>query len=222
MKLLSVTTTAMLRPDLLRRTYASFQKHLKDVDFKYLTLYINVDPAPAGKYTADDVLAVARRFFGTVVSRCSAKPNFTAAINWLWSQADTQFILHLEDDWEMINDTRMADVYRAFDAHPGIYQVRFVGRAQSHKSQRIALAPGVTCRAFYSRVAGKLDESFNPETQLHEVYRWKAWGIASRERCAVMHSSRKGVVLVRDIGRPWAARHQIARRGPKARFTRWV
>jgi len=59
---ISFTTTATNRPDIHKRTFSSFTKRLKGVDFAKVPLYINVDSLPSRK----DILHVtenAMRFF---------------------------------------------------------------------------------------------------------------------------------------------------------------
>lgn len=217
---ISVVTTATQRPELLARTYASFQQHLTDVDLRDLTLYINIDPVPEGR-DAKETFETACKFFGHVVANRPKVPNFTAAINWLWSQADTPFILHLEDDWELQRDACVSDMLAMFAADSSIYQVRFKGRSHSNTPKQLALVPGIISREFFAKTAGKLDETRNPEVQIHEHFRWADWGINEVYPCAAVYSP-DGKAMVRDIGRAWASDNGVSRGNCKSEFTTWV
>lgn len=222
MKTISVTTTAMLRPELLIRTYDSFRRHLCDLDLSTIDLRINIDPAPADRCSVSDVIDVANKFFHSVDFRCPDVPNFSSAINWLWSGATSQFILHLEDDWEMLRRGSVTAMLDIFAGNPQLQQVRFLGPSQCNTPRHIALSPGLIRRSFYSAVGGCLDETANPETQIHEKQRWPDWGVPVLDRCAALYTSKKGVRMVRDIGRAWSKSRGITKQSPKSSFVRWT
>ena len=86
--ILEFASTECLRPAVCERGWASFHQHLLGVDWSKSTLFLNIDPAPADAApgTADQVIAVARKFFGTVEARIATVPHFTQAVRWAWRQ----------------------------------------------------------------------------------------------------------------------------------------
>ena len=92
------TTTACNRPELLERTYSSFTKNIKGLDFKKCILYINVDPSPHGQNIEKNE-EVAKKYFGKVIVNYPDKPNFARAVIWCFTQVRGEYFFHLEDDW---------------------------------------------------------------------------------------------------------------------------
>lgn len=219
---IAVTTTAMLRPELLERTYDTFSKNLIDVDFASTHLYINVDPAPDGHATVAEVLKVANKFFDKVTARCPDTPNFSEAINHVWGAAHSAYILHLEDDWELMRPVSVAKMIEQMHGFkPNLHQMRFRGRRATADGRKIGLSPSIICREFYSKVAGKLDPKINPEVQLHVQANLQRWGIPKVRRSAGVYTDRVGRPIIRDIGREWAEEHKVYR-PIKAKFVKWV
>lgn len=102
------TTTAMPRPELLAKTYASFKQHLPWLDLKKCPLFINVDYFP--HYYEDhaqrvqSVIDIAKEHFGEVTANIQERGNFPAAVKWIFSNANREFVFNLEDDWELLCD----------------------------------------------------------------------------------------------------------------------
>jgi len=160
--IMDFTTTAVVRPHVLDRTLGSFSKNLKDINLKECRLVINIDPLPPIK--RKNVIIVARKYFGDVKYNLPKTANFTAAYNWIWSNAETEYIFNLEDDWELIKPVSIQKVLGYFDKNKKLLQVLL--RAYRYRYKTCALSPGVLHRRFYSAVGGKLVITSNPEIQL--------------------------------------------------------
>lgn len=202
----SFTTTATCRPEILRETYRSFSENLKDLDFSNVTLYINIDPVPDGSL-AQDTLEVAQAHFGRVVHRFSEKGNFTAAVNWLWSTASTDYIFHLEDDWTLDRPVSMDELMSHFE-NPKVMQVAL--RAYPYEYKKLCLSPSIWSKTLYKRFAGKLVETSNPEVQLRTDF-----VNSDMIRCV----GSKPVIF--DIGRKWLDEQGLKRGKIKNLFTTW-
>ena len=207
---LTVTTTATNRPDILAATYESFTSRMRGVDFSKSTLYLNVDPLPisSGRKAA---IKVARRFFGNVVHRLPKKANFTSAVNWLWSQPSDEFIFHLEDDWELLENISINTLLGIFKSNPILYQVAL--RAYRYKYRKFCLSPSLIRRPLYKRMGGRLDESINPELQLRFQ--------PAKMRKRVTAYPDVGII-VKDIGREWIHRFKLRKPSKKCKFISWV
>lgn len=217
------TTTATARPDIVERTYSSFNKHLKGIDLKQCRLFVNVDPIPRG-VKQKSVTNVGLKYFGEVIPNYPKVPNYTAAYNWVWSMAESKYIFNLEDDWELTTDVNVKKLVSYFDTHPNLYIIPF--RAYKYKYLTCSTSPGIMHERYYKAVGGKLNEKINPEVQL----RGKKFGIAmpSPERKIpakgkiIVYPPEIKKVIVRDIGRKWAKQQNFIRGGgKKCYFTTW-
>lgn len=203
---LAFTTTATCRPEIIRKTYHSFVKNLKGVDFSKTTLYINIDPSP-DKKIREETLDVAKCFFGRVVHRFPEVPNFTSAVNWLWATAESDYIFHLEDDWCLTKEIHIDDIYGQFE-NPEVKQVAL--RAYSYKYEKLCLSPSVWAKDVYKNFANKLDEKQNPEIQLRTDF------VSPKMiRCVGKKP------IVKDIGRKWLSGQGLNKGNKKCNFTSW-
>jgi len=219
------TTTAMTRPEILETTLESFSKNLEDINLKDCRLVINIDPLPPGikrKY----VINVAEKYFKKVEYNLPTVANFTAAVNWIWKTANTEYIFHLEDDWELLEPVSMNTIIEYFRRNRKLLQV--ILRAYRYNYATCALSPSIIHKKMYSAIGGNLNPVINPEAQL----RGKRFGIHMpiRERgkaspagkIIVYPENRKGVIL-KDLGRSWINRTKYKKtgEGKKARFITW-
>lgn len=203
---ISFTTTACCRPELLRKTYNSFYENIKGIDFSKITLYINIDPLPDVK-NRDETLEVAKKYFKNVIYRFPETPNFTSAINWLWSNADTDYIFHLEDDWILTSPVHIEDIVNRFDENE-VMEVAL--RAYPYEYKKLCLSPSFWRKSLYKRFAGHLDENKNPEVQL------RVKGISPDNISCIGEYP-----IVKDIGRGWLSDSKFKRPITKSVFTSW-
>lgn len=217
------TTTATARPDIVERTYSSFNKHLKGIDLKQCRLFVNVDPVPRG-VKQKLVTKVGLKYFKEVIPNYPKKANYTAAYNWLWSMAESKYIFNLEDDWELRADVNMKELVSYFDNHPKLYIVAL--RAYKYRYLSCPTSPGIMHERYYKAVAGKLDESINPEAQL----RGKRFGISMPSRESKIQAKGKVIVyppgikrvIIKDIGREWTKKQKFIKGGgKKCYFITW-
>jgi hypothetical protein len=221
--ILDFTTTAVARPKIVDRTYASFHKNLKGIEFDKCTLYINIDPLPAS-VDRNKVIKVAEKYFGKVVANTPEQGNYTQAYNWCWSSAQTEYIFNLEDDWTLKEEVNVDRIMRFFDAHKNLFEVAL--RAYPYVYQKCPTSPAFLHERFYKKVGGNLDPTLNPETQL----RGKKFGIKmpckaeniSHEGKVCVYPKNVKKVILKDIGREWIESSKFKRPPKKARFTTWV
>lgn len=220
--IMDFTTPAMARPDILDRTYSSFSKNLKGIDLKECRLFINIDPLPAD-VNRTKVAAVAKKYFKEVHANYPDKANFTAACNWLWSNAETEYIFHIEDDWQLIKEVSVKRMLNYFKQHSELMEVCL--RAYRYKYITCPLSPNIMHKRYYKAVAGKLDENANPEVQL----RGKKFGIempapALGVACKgkiIACPEKQGNVVIEDIGRRWLKKSKFKKPKKKGGFISW-
>ncbi len=210
---LDFTTTAVARPKIVNRTYQSFSKNLKGVDFKKSRLFINIDPLPT---TVDrqEVVAVAEQYFGEVVANMPDVGNYTAAYNWVWPNAETEHIFNLEDDWLLTEEIDVQKMLKWFRKKENLYEVAL--RAYPYHYDKTPTSPSIMHERFYKAIGGNLDESLNPEVQL----RGNPFGLDQIDASKVVAMPKH--VVLQDIGRDWIESQPFQRPPKKARFTTWV
>ncbi len=92
---MDVVIIASIRPRILELTIKSFMSKLLTSDVRFI---VNVDPV-GEKYSQQDVIDVIRKYSNNIVSRTPDKSSFSDAVRWCWSQVESEYFLHLEDDW---------------------------------------------------------------------------------------------------------------------------
>lgn len=207
------TTTATCRPQILEKTYASFSKNLTGIDMKQCRLFINIDPIPWPE-KADEVLSVAKKYFGEVIENRPVEASFPKALIWCWRQPTTEFFFHLEDDWIM---TAKLDISCLVDA---IQDRSFANiRAYLFRSEvdKICLSPCLGRTNDAKAIADKMRDDVNPEKQLRPMTPFNPYG-GLHEGHRSVHIPREPIL--RDIGRVWLEEFKWAKTNPEA-FTTW-
>jgi hypothetical protein len=203
---LDFTTTAMRRPEILRKTYESFSTNLKGIDFSESTLYINIEPLPE-EIPASEVVKVAESFFGHVIVCESKKCNFTAAVKWCWKNTTRNYVFHLEDDWILLSRLKVGQLIKRLN--PPIVQVAL--KAYTYKYNKIALSPSLLSGQFVRDISCKLIITSNPEVQLR--------GENVRGHSMMSFPDR---IIIKDIGRAWMKKSDYVRCSKvKHEFVAW-
>jgi len=95
---LDIVMTATIRPEVVDLTLKSFfNKFLNQ--FEKVRLIINIDPIGDEQYNSNDVLNVCYKYIDDVVYNTPNKASFPKAVKWCWEQVQSEYFLHLEDDW---------------------------------------------------------------------------------------------------------------------------
>ena len=187
---IAFTTTALSRPYVLEQTYYSFVNNIEGIDVSKCTLFINVDPVP-NNTLQQDTLAVAKKYFNNVVYNITKEPNFTGAVNWCLTNADTPFIFHLEDDWCLLEKINIVDLIALADEKVAL---QIVLRAYDYDYNWPVLSPGIWRYSLYKTFVGRLNININPEAQLK-----KKEFVYDRDKIIVVGED----IIVKDIGRHW-------------------
>ncbi|MFW6129803.1 MAG: hypothetical protein ACOC56_01390 [Atribacterota bacterium] len=200
------TTTACIRPAIIRKCYRSFYDRLKGIDFDKCTLYINIDPVPE-KENAEEVIRVAEKFFGNVFYNTPEEPNFSLALKWCWQNTTSDYVFHLEDDWELVKEFRVAEVLKYFSKNNYRKNViksgrcvkkKIIGitpRAYGFTDNRLGLTPTLFDGSFIRKVAKRLKKNKNPERCFRKMY--------AREYGQRHYPDKTRIKWVKDIGRDW-------------------
>ena len=212
---ISFTTTAMPRPEILERTYSSFTSKIINIDFKMTKLYINIDPFPDNQVNniRDQCIDVAKKYFGDVISNKPDKPGFCQAVKWVWSQPSSEYIFHLEDDWELeatIDINKLVSLYK--ECMPQV-----VIRPWRSSMCSFYLSPHIMRKKIYQWIASKLDISKNPEEYIRRLLiAYRPMGVRP---FGVPFPRDRSRVIVKDLGRNWLKDKNYVR--GDANFVEW-
>ncbi len=185
-KIIDITTTATIRPELLEKTYSTFWENIFskcDYDFR---LVINIDPIGDDVYCQGDVLRVAESFFSKVVYNCPQTPNFSLAVKWVWSNSTSDYVFHLEDMWKSHHIVDLNKMVHILDNYSkvayvnlhkyvlsdGSYEPRFYDyhnkedRRLFLQIQDPLLSPGLFRGSFVRKIYKLMNDKDNPELQI--------------------------------------------------------
>lgn len=191
---LEFTTTACNRPELLIRTYSSFVKNLKGVDFSRSILYLNIDPMPNAE-GAELVEKVAKQFFGRVFVRYTDKGCASAANAWVLRQPKGEFFFNLEDDWELRREVNIFDMISLLQQRKGAMQCYLLG--SMIEEGRPTLMPSLIRTAVLRSMLELLNIESNYEQQMIAVYHK-----IGKKTLSIQYGYGMGK-FVHDIGRVW-------------------
>ena len=229
--MIDIVTTATIRPDILDVTYNSFFKHLFKDSFEY-RLIINIDPVGDKRYTQGDVLRVAKKYFKNIVYNFPDQSNFTKAVKWCWSKTESDYVFHLEDDWEILKDV---DIYFligilrfskkigsvrllrcGLSSHRpfGVYGIEDSNLVIDKKRNRCSLNPTLFRGDLVRNSSLVMVDDVNPEYQLFPGFykNIKAKDKKKINKCVSVfdHVAFRMSDVVCDIGREWRKKNKIS------------
>ncbi len=212
---LSFTTTAMPRPEIVQATYDSFTKSLRDLDFSKVTLYLNIDSFPEKRddHKRQEVVEIAKRYFGNVVANMPDTPSFAAAVKWCFSKTELPYNFHLEDDWELLIPFHISS-FNQFFMPTHVQQVAL--RSRGNVRQDFFLCPSLIRGAFCREMSKKMNTTDNPEVVIRDIKNKEG---LYRKESFVMYPFDTQSLVVNDTGRSWIKSGGYARGG--ANFVQW-
>ncbi|MCI0336618.1 MAG: hypothetical protein L0226_03505 [Acidobacteria bacterium] len=201
---LDIVITATLRPELIDLTLASFFKNLLK-QFNAVRLIINIDPVGDHRCNAHDILSISRRYAGNIVHRCPEEPSFSSAVKWCWEQVETQFFLHLEDDWLLKKPVSKEAVLGLFDQDCDIATVRFNRSTNSDEepvsSPCFSLNPSIMRKEFIDEALPFFRCDLDPEKQFC-ILEGEKEEILSHWKFVCYGSANESSYVI-DTGRRW-------------------
>lgn len=112
-KILDVVFVGCVRPSILELTIRSFKHNM--LDKHNVRLIVNIDPVGEEKFNQNDILAICEKYFKDITFRTPDRASFSDAVRWCWSQVQSEYFLHLEDDWclnKKVNLNGLIDVIK--------------------------------------------------------------------------------------------------------------
>jgi len=238
--MIDITITATQRADVLERTLATFKKNLfRDAGARII---INIDPVGPDQNSLK-VLDVARAYFPVQYIRTPVKAEFSKAFVWTWRQICSEFVFHLEDDWELMRQVDLDAMIRIMKNNPDLAVLRLPFKPSDTDSMKnwkyffpyndeffecpeslkrtvgFCGHPSLIRGEFVQNTVKYLDESKNPEKQFHHGHP-EIMKEIDRHRFGVFAEPNQGPAI-RDIGRKWMIENNYKKVGSKAFFTKW-
>lgn len=222
MKKLNVGIVAARRPNLLRTTLQSFDEHLFnrcEVD----QVRVNLDPIFGSKGDETKTISLIREFFPSAEINTPCKPNFTKAVQWIWSGINDGPFLHLEDDWICLHDIPIEEIFSTLnnsakmilllsETHGERGKQRVSVRVKKHKILGLTYkrtpiptfgtSPSIIDGAFARVAATLFDLKLDPEKQMRDNRNQELIKFLSQHQC-LFQSSPVGSPLIEDLGRAW-------------------
>jgi hypothetical protein len=212
---LDVVLVSTRRPSLVDETLNSFTQNLFR-RIRVRRIFCNIDPLWGDENDDRDVEQACRKYFSDVVVRRPDQPGFGTAVKWLWAQPETEWFLHLEDDWVLrrpIDPVRLLQEMKP----PDVAQISLsrLNRKAWRKGvwiERFTTSPSFVRTTFGELVSSLLDPELDPEKQMYGTQNPRLTAaIVGRFRHR-LHGSRFASDFIADIGRSWRDERNIEKR----------
>lgn len=213
--ILEFSTTACDRPIILDRTYSSFHKNMKGIQWQNCSLYINIDKSP-GQNQTQQTIQVAKKYFGNVVHNSPDSPNFSKAVEWCFSRPSGQYFFHLQDDWELTKQINIQQLMNMFILNKKAQAVNL--RAYPFLVGKFCLLPMMIKTSFARKMIKDFNYNINPQRQIRD--KLKAYPYPLPE---FIHYPQKEYqnFYVKDIGRQWLTGNKLKRNHHGKDFIKW-
>jgi len=162
---IDLTMTATRRPDLVSRTLASFNEML----FERLPVrkfFLNIDPIWGTQDDDFEVEGIARSYFNQVEVRRPSMASYGGAVKWLWSQPETDWFLHLEDDWVLTHRISLKRLARQMAS--GASQIKIANWSRLRRRRKppeLGLCPLFSRTDFAKLAAQHMNPDLDPDKQ---------------------------------------------------------
>lgn len=207
---LEFVSTECLRPEICSRAWQSFHKNLTEVDWEHSTLYLHMDKLPkeAGEKEANQMLTEASKVFGHVLGHVGQEPNFTNAVKWGWNQPLGPVFFYLQADWILLEKVDAEFLLLS------LFQMDLDSlnlRAYKGSYERLCLSPVLIRSHVAKSLVKKMNNETGPEAQLRVPSKRKggrSLGVDLKSSCWP-----RGRKVVKDIGREWARKNNVRKKG---------
>lgn len=221
--MIDITMTATQRPNILDKTLESFSKNIFNERDRY-RLIINIDPI-GEDCSGLEIINICLNYFDTVF-HFTEVPFFTRAVMYCWDEADTDYIFHLEDDWELLKKINIDEMIKILESDKKMASLRLnkektmfseYGKRNGYVPfSKLSLNPTLIKKEFIKGVLPLMEENLNPEKQLR---------VSDSERGKFISKWTHGIYVkesfdevVRDLGRPWMENTRFCK---KIGFMKW-
>ncbi len=217
------------RPALLARTLASFETQVFR-NFSFANVIANIDPfcgtAEDGEKCRDLILS----YFPDARIFQPEAPGFCAAVIRVWQQTNSDIVLHLEDDWLVLEPITADRVVPELTGDVKSLTCMTATKNTRNKAfqtcrRRVCTAEGVeedvflnafsTSPAFFAgdfvrHAAAVMNPALDPEKQFFRSLNPELEAYAFQFRCKFLFG-KENIFLVQDIGREWRDEQKLGK-----------
>ncbi len=250
-KKIAVTTTAVLRPEILERTFESFNNFLDGKNNPNIHLFLNIDNIGGTINDREKIIFLCQKYFQNFTLNQPVAPNFSKAFKWCWEQVDNSFdyVFNLEDDWELTDQNlRIETLIEKMEQAPTMANLRlsykivdtvelklkqwnkffsynidgFFECPERHiKNCGFCGHPSLFRAEFVRNVAKYINTKINPEKQFHHLNDKIIEEVLKWRWGAYVSDINSKIPLIKDIGRDWIKDSGLRKKGVKAFFTEY-
>ena len=237
---IQVTITATNRKNVFYKTLSSFMENLLfrcDVE-----ALINVD-AIGESGSPETILKIVELFMPIKLSRRSLEPNFSEAFAFCWQSVEADWVLHLEDDWELTEPVEIREMIEILEEEKDLALLRLPQFRSTEKRMKnwdkffpwngkyfecptdlrkgvgFCGHPSLIKGEFVKKCALLLDTTINPEKQFHGDNQRLVEEVL-KWRYGVFGKP-NSAPYIKDLGREWMVKNDFRKKGNKAWFTVW-
>ena len=224
---IDVTVIATKRPEILNIMLRSFKENLSLSGEE--RLIINVDPVGL-PIPQDDVIKVCYKYFKNVTYNTPTEGNATKALKWVWKQTTAEYVLSLEDDWELINRINVGRMISIMERIPNLAQLSFRWTQLAKQYMRLegyfyspnfTGAPSLLRGSFARRTSEHMNDNLNFEKQLKYYTKYSYLSFMNEYKYGQYTSSNKLSGDIIDHGRGWMKKYKFGKNGTAENFLTW-
>lgn len=235
---IDITMPTTLRPKLLNKTLESFTKNLF-TDKKRHRFIFNVDPVGEKGCKPEDIIEIAHSYFDDVLYNVAEKPLFPKAFKWCWDNAESDYIFHMNEDWELLRPINIDDMISILLKNNNLACLRLLkmdvptnlkffrskytdkGGYLQAENRKVSFGtnPELIKAEFYKEARKYLLEDANPEKQFRPWQKEMFNNVTSKWDYGVY--ARPGdKMLIKDTGKNWMSRNKFRKAGGPG-FVKW-
>jgi len=229
---LDITLVCGRRPDLLSQTLAALRDKVL-CNFQVGTIYANIDPFCGNIEDGDKCEDMLYQSFPLVKVTRPETASFGAAVKYLWQQPQTDFFLHMEDDWDILYPISPEDIVPRFKNN--VVQVQLASRDKLYLPKTYSFkaswrktfglkvlkkihtdrplfgtSPSFIRTDFANACADRMDPGKDPEKQLYAP--GTELGDFTRDFLNHPLQAPDRKAIVRDLGRDWLIKKGVKKR----------
>ena len=241
MEKIDITMTATLRPSLVERTFISIVDKIVRGERDRYRLIINVDKI-GENIQQKTVIKIAKKYFNDIIFNLPETPSFPRAVKWVWGNSTSNYIFHIEDDWEIVRFVDVDNMIRLLDKYKKLSSLRLNKYHTPNKKviklfdgiwkycekdkfyitddwkKQFGLNPILIKREFINRALPCMVDNVNPEKQFRESQEYmvnviRVWNYG-------LYSNPGDPPLVVDIGADWKQKNNFEK--PVKSFLTWI
>lgn len=122
-KKIDITMTAVLRPSIIAETIRNIRQHVCRGEEDRYRIIINVDPI-GENISPSKIIKVIKKNFNNVTFNVSKIPSFPKAVKWVWSKTTAPYVLHWEDDVNILHDIDIDKMIFILEKYPKLSSLR--------------------------------------------------------------------------------------------------